>query len=175
MRQACSRLQKRVFRKVPDEPELPDITCEIGYRYPSAAAAAHIQNTSSDQYEDPYAPLASPGSRFPHVLLARDNSQVSTLDLIKTNFVLFTTGQSSPWIEAARGMTPEIDTYSINRDTGTFRDPDGTFNRICKISEGEAILVRPDGFIAWQGEQKKNGHKDELQKALGLILSFTKA
>ncbi|PNP73220.1 hypothetical protein FNYG_13445 [Fusarium nygamai] len=72
MRQAYSRLQKRVLRKVPDEPELPDITCEIGYRYPSAAAAH--KNPSSDQYEDPYAPLASPGSRLPHVLLARDNS-----------------------------------------------------------------------------------------------------
>ncbi|RBQ78539.1 hypothetical protein FVER14953_07732 [Fusarium verticillioides] len=169
MRQAYSRLQKRVFRKVPDEPELPDITCEIGYRYPSAAAA-HIQNASSDQYEDPYAPLASPGSRFPHVLLARDNSQVSTLDLIKTNFVLFTTGQSSPWAEAAKGVTPEIDSYSIGRDTGALRDSDGSFSRICKISEGEAILVRPDGFIAWRGEHRKDGHGDELQKALEHVL-----
>ncbi|SCV36754.1 related to phenol 2-monooxygenase [Fusarium fujikuroi] len=59
MRQAYSRLQKRVFRTVPDEPELPDIVCEIGYRYPSAAAA-NIQNTNTDKYEDPHAPLALP-------------------------------------------------------------------------------------------------------------------
>ncbi|KAF5621318.1 phenol 2-monooxygenase [Fusarium tjaetaba] len=172
MRQAYSRLQKRVFRKVPDEPELPDITCEIGYRYPSAAAA-HIQNAGSDQYEDPYAPLAMPGSRFPHVPLVQNNLQISTLDLIKTNFVLFTTDPSSPWIEAAKDMRPEIDTHSINRDTGTFNDPDDAFSRICKISEGEAILVRPDGFIAWRGEQRKDGHRNVLQKALESALHLT--
>ncbi|KAF5639344.1 phenol 2-monooxygenase [Fusarium sp. NRRL 52700] len=171
MRQAYSRLQKRVFRTVPDEPELPDIVCEIGYRYPSAAA--HIPNSSSDQYEDPYTPLVSPGSRVPHVLISRESSQVSTLDLIKTNFVLFTTGHSSPWIEAAKGMTPQIDSYSINGDSGTLRDSDGTFSRTCRISEGEAILVRPDGFIAWRGRWRKDGHRDELQKALKLALHLT--
>ncbi|KAF5573633.1 phenol 2-monooxygenase [Fusarium pseudocircinatum] len=172
MRQAYSRLQKRVFRKVPDEPELPDIVCEIGYRYPSAAVP-HVQNASSDQYEDPYAPLASPGSRLPHVLLSQGNSQVSTLDLIKTNFVLFTTGQSSPWIEAAKSITPEIDFCSINKDTGTLRDSNGTFSLICRISEGEAILVRPDGFITWRGESRNDGHRDTLQKALELSLHLT--
>ncbi|KAG5755194.1 hypothetical protein H9Q70_002219 [Fusarium xylarioides] len=172
MRQAYSRLQKRVFRTTPDEPELPDIVCEIGYRYPSAAAT-HIQNPSSDQYEDPHAPLVSPGSRLPHVLLLRDTSQISTLDLIKTNFVLFTIGQSSPWIEAAKSITPEIDAYSISRDSGALTDSHGTFGRICKLSEGEAILVRPDGFIAWRGEGRKDGHRDELQKALELTLHLT--
>ncbi|KAF4341193.1 phenol 2-monooxygenase [Fusarium beomiforme] len=171
MRQAYSRLQKRVFRTVPDEPELPDIVCEIGYRYPSAAAA-QIQNPNSDHYEDPHASLVLPGSRFPHVPLTRDNSQISTLDLIRTNFVLFTTSQSSPWIEAAKQITPQIDFYSIDRATGTFRDADGTFSRICKISEGETILVRPDGFIAWRGERREDGHRETLQKALQLILQL---
>lgn len=173
MRQAYSRLQKRVFRTAPDEPELPDIVCEIGYRYPSVAAA-NIQNTNTDKYEDPHAPLVLPGSRLPHVLLTRDNSQVSTLDLIQTNFVLFAAGQSSPWIEAAKGITPAIDSYSINTNNGTLKDSDGAFSRICTLSEGEAILVRPDGFIAWRGEWRKNGHRDKLQKALELILHFTK-
>ncbi|CVL11176.1 related to phenol 2-monooxygenase [Fusarium proliferatum] len=173
MRQAYSRLQKRVFRTVPDEPELPDIVCEIGYRYPSVAAA-NIQNTNTDKYEDPHAPLALPGSRLPHVLLTRDNSQISTLDLIQRNFVLFATGQSSPWIEAAKGMTPEIDFYSINTDNGTLRDSDGTFSRICRITEGEAILVRPDGFIAWRGESREDGHRDTFRKALELVLYLTK-
>lgn len=172
MRQAYSRLQKRVFRTVPDEPELPDIVCEIGYRYPSVAAA-NIQ-TNSDKYEDPHAPLVLPGSRLPHILLTRNNSQVSTLDLIQTNFVLFTMGQLSPWIEAAKGMTPEIDSYNINMDNGALRDFDGTFSRICRISEGEAILVRPDGFIAWRGDIRKDGHRDELQKALEHILYLPK-
>ncbi|KAL5603717.1 hypothetical protein FOVSG1_006467 [Fusarium oxysporum f. sp. vasinfectum] len=130
MRQAYSRLQKRGFRTIPDEPELPDIVCEIGYRYPSAAAA-QIQNPNSDHYEDPHAPLVLPGSRFPHVPLTRGDSKISTLDLIKTNFVLFTTNHSSPWIEAAKDITPQIDVYSIDKATGAFRDVDGTFSRIC--------------------------------------------
>jgi len=172
MRQAYSRLQKRVFRTTPDEPELPDIVCELGYRYPSAAAA-NVQ-TNSDKYEDPHAPLVLPGSRLPHVLLTRDSAQISTLDLIQRNFVLLTTGQSSPWIEAAKGITPEIDSYSISTDNGTLRDSAGAFSRICRISAGEAILVRPDGFIAWRGESREDGHRDELQKALELILYLPK-
>ncbi|KAM0086129.1 hypothetical protein ACKRZS_001585 [Fusarium odoratissimum] len=171
MRQAYSRLQKRVFRTVPNEPELPDIVCEIGCRYPSAAAA-QIQNPNSDHYEDPHAPLVLPGSRFPHVPLTRGDSKMSTLDLIKTNFVLFSTNQSSPWIEAAKDITPQIDVYSIDKATGTFGDVDGTFSRICRISEGEAILVRPDGIIAWRGEWREVGHRETLQKALQLILQL---
>jgi 2-polyprenyl-6-methoxyphenol hydroxylase-like FAD-dependent oxidoreductase len=43
MRQAYSRLQKRVLHTTPDEPELPDIVCELGYRYPSGAIHSSTQ------------------------------------------------------------------------------------------------------------------------------------
>ncbi|KAF4462844.1 phenol 2-monooxygenase [Fusarium albosuccineum] len=165
MRQAYSRLQKRVFRTTPSEPELPDIVCEIGYRYPSG------ETPNSHLYEDPYEPLVVPGTRFPHVSITRDGLQISTLELMKTNFVLFTTDQSSPWIEAAERITPEVDAHSINKTTGTFADADDAFGRICRISEGQAILVRPDGFVAWRGERREDGHERALQKAIQQSLS----
>ncbi|KAJ3549720.1 hypothetical protein NM208_g358 [Fusarium decemcellulare] len=169
MRQAYSRLQKRVFRTAPSEPELPDIVCEIGYRYPSGET---VEKPSSHLYEEPYEPLVVPGTRFPHVAIAQGGSQISTLDLIKTNFALFTTDQSSPWIEAAKRITPEVDAHSINKTTGSFADADDAFSRICRISEGEAILVRPDGFVAWRGEQREDGHEGALQKAFQQSLSL---
>ncbi|KAH7142323.1 FAD binding domain-containing protein [Fusarium sp. MPI-SDFR-AT-0072] len=171
MRQAYSRLQKRVFRQVPTDPELPDIVCEIGYRY-LAAVPSESQSTNSDHHEDPYAPLVLPGTRFPHVPLTLDGAQISTLDLIKTNFVIFTTDHSSPWIKATREITPQVDSHNIGKIKGTLKDTDGSFGRICRISEGEAILVRPDGFIAWRGKRREEGHKETLQNALQVILGL---
>jgi hypothetical protein len=97
MQQAYSRFQKRVRREKPDEEELPDIVCEIGYRYPTGAFIE--SGAPSGLWEDPYAPLVAPGCQFPHVELVDERGvSLSTLDLIHTNFVLVAAENSSLWI-----------------------------------------------------------------------------
>ncbi|KAH7136762.1 FAD binding domain-containing protein [Dactylonectria estremocensis] len=176
MRQAFSRLQKRVLRTTPDEPELPDIVCELGYRYPTGASL-HDQEVASSKslYEDPFSPLAIAGSRFPHVIITDTTApdrKLSTLDLIKTNFVLFATEPSSPWIDAAKNMALSVDTHGLNESSSPLRDEDGSLRSVARISEGEALLVRPDGFIAWKAKVVVEGHQEALKSALRQILGL---
>ncbi|KAM0342879.1 hypothetical protein ACHAPU_009083 [Fusarium lateritium] len=176
MRQAYTRLQKRVFHTTPDEPELPDIVCELGYRYPSGASYSVTQGVEETLlHEDPHLPLAIAGSRFPHVALtdvAEPEKQVSTIDLIKTNFVLFTADHASPWVAAAKNMTMDIDAYSLYERSKPLRDRQEKLKSVTKLSAGEALLVRPDGFIAWRAVRMEEGHEKALYNALKHVLGL---
>ena len=174
MTQAYSRLQNRVLRQKADEPELPDITCEIGYRYLSGAIVRGKYIPGEDQlWEDPYAPLTIAGSRFPHVALvdsADQTRRISSLDLVKTNFIMFAADPTSPWVEAVKAARPDIDAYILNESSTPWTDTVGKLRRVCKLEDGEALLVRPDGFIAWRAEKRDSGHSSALKGILREIL-----
>ncbi|KAJ2897513.1 hypothetical protein MKZ38_004636 [Zalerion maritima] len=178
MRQAYSRFQHRVARTQPDEPELPDIVCDIGYRYPTGAAipARSEWSPSPPLYEDPYSPLVTAGSRLPHVDIVRcsgASQHISTLDLVKQNFVLIAVDSSNSWIRAAIRLEGlRVDAYSLNEQSTPFRDPPGKARETLKVAEGEALLVRPDGYIAWRaGKVEDDGrHAQLLKEALEAIL-----
>lgn len=192
MHQAYSRFQKRVNRVKPDVEELPDINCEIGYRYPHGAFVPKLANgdkkgngDGTEMWEDPYSPSVTPGSRFPHVEIGeiRDRQDgerggrrrtMSTLDLITTKFVLFTTESDSPWIYAVQNADfpfgKIVDTYALHRGSWPFEDPNGRVEEVCKLGKGGAVLVRPDGFIAWRGIQQEKGHGEKLIAAMQTVL-----
>ncbi|KAH8663231.1 FAD binding domain-containing protein [Ilyonectria robusta] len=172
VRQAYSRLQTRVMRKTPDEPELPDITCEIGYRYPVGASipAEGYQDTNLI-WEDPYNPHVNAGSRFPHVdVIDAEGKHRSSLELISTNFLLFATDASSLWIQAAKGLDLKVDTFTLNKSSTPYKDPEEKLKNFGKVGEGQALLIRPDGFIAWKAEKMESGHQKTLKDALHKIL-----
>jgi hypothetical protein len=86
-----------------------------------------------------------PGTRAPHVPLALDDRVRSTLDLFGREFVLLT-GDGTDWLEGAKAAARRLDvpltTYSFGVDV------DG-FQRYAISADG-AVLVRPDGFVAWR-------------------------
>lgn len=169
MQRAYSRFQKRVVRKKPDVEELPDIVCEIGYRYFKGAFVE--SGPPSGLWEDPYSPLAASGCRLPHVeLIGEHATRVSTLDLVHTNFILIAVENSSPWIEAAGSLALPIDGYVLSDDSIPFRDPHGKVKDVCKFGEGEVILIRPDGVIAWRGGRMVDGDARVLKESLDTLL-----
>lgn len=159
--------------KAPDginsEPELPDIICELGYRYIRGAFCKDESTESEKDYEDPYQPYVLPGGRLPHVALTSAGKDLSSLDLIKQNFVLLTVQKDSPWLEASRKQAIPIDCYIIG-STGTYQDRDDAAQATWKLDEGEALLVRPDGIIAWRSGGRLTEHANALKKALDSIL-----
>lgn len=174
MQQAFARLVTRVMHgKVPDginsEPELPDIICELGYRYTSGAICKDESTESEKDYEDPYKPYVLPGGRLPHVALTSARNSLSSLDLIKQNFVLFTVQKDSPWLEASKKQVVPVDCHVIG-STCTYKDRDGAAQATWKLEEGEALLVRPDGMIAWRSGGRSIEHADALKQALDSIL-----
>ena len=119
-----------------------DFDIEIGYLY------------GRDQvHADPRTTRGLPGSRLPHYWLDRNGERVSTLDLTG-GWLLLAGPEGEPWLESARRVTDairglEIDAYCIGNE---LEDPAGRFADSTGISPGGALLVRPDGFVAWRAD-----------------------
>jgi hypothetical protein len=104
----------------------------------------------ADSYSD-YVPSATPGARAPHVWLGAPAARLSTLDLFGTAFTLLAAPGGGAWCSAAAEVERElgvpIDRYCIGgpglRDLGGFADAYG-------LGQHGAVLVRPDGHVAWR-------------------------
>ncbi|MEV0081323.1 FAD-dependent monooxygenase [Saccharopolyspora sp. NPDC050642] len=107
----------------------------MAYRYDSSAVIDPVVDVPST--EDVAASLdGAPGSRLPHRWV--DGTSVSTLDLIESRFAVLTGPGGGHWVEAAR----EIGLKALQLD----EDWVSSVN----VDHDGALLVRPDGFIAWR-------------------------
>ncbi|RDI51922.1 FAD-dependent monooxygenase [Nocardia mexicana] len=112
----------------------------MGYRYDSAAVIDPVVEVPST--EDLAASLdGAPGSRVPHRWVAPG---VSTLDLHESGFALLAGPRGEEWHDAAEkaSTATELDLRVA------FLDEDSA--AAVRIGDRGAILVRPDGFIAWR-------------------------
>jgi 2-polyprenyl-6-methoxyphenol hydroxylase-like FAD-dependent oxidoreductase len=162
-------------------------TAIFGYRYPTGAVRAEPGEDGAP-LEDPAAPTGRPGSRAPHIPLARRGQSgrvrpISTIDLYGRQFVLLGGPDGADWARAAtqasRALGVALDSHTITDTisgdaisgdaisddtvaddvvTGSdavsgraeLADPDGRFIDVHRIGPAGAVLVRPDGFIAWR-------------------------
>ncbi len=120
-----------------------DFDIEIGYLYGSPTSV----------HADPRTTRGVPGSRAPHVWLARAGKRLSTIDLTG-HYLLLTGVDGRPWLEAVRAAAESFrglpfDAHCIGRE---LEDVDGRFLQAYGISSAGATLVRPDGFVAWRSE-----------------------
>jgi 2-polyprenyl-6-methoxyphenol hydroxylase-like FAD-dependent oxidoreductase len=100
-----------------------------------------------------YLPSARPGSRAPHVWLQRGGEQISTIDLFGPHFVLLAGSDGDAWCQAARQIEPcwpPLIGFTIGRE-GDLIDPDGNWHQAYGVETDGAVLVRPDGYVAWRG------------------------
>jgi len=144
------------------EPLVHDLNIELGYLYGSSLGT----------HADPRTTRGMIGSRAPHVWLTRGGQRVSTVDLTG-NYLLFAGAEGTPWLKAAksaasqfRGLT--LDAYRVGAD---LQDPDSLFTQAYGISPSGAVLVRPDGFVAWRAAeampQPEAVLHDALKRSLG--------
>jgi putative polyketide hydroxylase len=143
--QSLARL-KRWFKdlggRLPETVEIvPDYDVVFGQRYTRGAITAEPVGDPA-----PFVPHGNlsglPGTRAPHRLITVAGNQISTLDLFDRELVLLA-APGSAWHAAARAMSSgpgmmhvvELDDLA----------PFGVEN------EG-AVLVRPDGFVAWRSQ-----------------------
>jgi hypothetical protein len=171
--QAYSRYVTRVAAYLGTEgmqPLVDDISMEVGLRHNSPAvildpAAEHRVHEHPDQSK------GRPGSRAPHVFLARHGTSLSTLDLFGQTFVLLTGPQGGVWDVAARAASDwlglSLDSYLVGG--ANLRDPDGVFPDSYGISAAGATLVRPDGVVAWRAADA-TGASEAAMKAVLLSL-----
>jgi 2-polyprenyl-6-methoxyphenol hydroxylase-like FAD-dependent oxidoreductase len=149
--QAYTRYALRVDTTLPRDdmaPPLDDASIELGAVYRSAAIVSDGSEASTDGLEDPRTPSFGPGTRLPHVPVIRGGEPVSLQDVASDGFALLTGSKGGPWLSAmqqvapglrvaARGYRVAPDGDLISDDGAAGTGPDG------------ALLVRPDGVIAW--------------------------
>ncbi|MFJ5720478.1 FAD-dependent monooxygenase [Streptomyces sp. NPDC093149] len=102
-----------------------------------------------------YRPGCRPGERVPHVRLTQGPADVtSTLDLIGPGFTLLTADDDPQWqlqAEAVRQAGIPLTLRAVR--TGAQQEAEtGQWARLIGTDHaGAALLVRPDGHIAWRG------------------------
>jgi hypothetical protein len=90
--------------------------------------------------------------------LVRDGQAISAIDLCMGNFVLMAGPDAEAWCEAAAsaatvlGMV--IECHQIGRD---LLDDGAHFCERYGIDATGAVLVRPDGYVAWRSRRLPEG------------------
>ncbi|GHO47859.1 FAD-dependent monooxygenase [Ktedonospora formicarum] len=116
----------------------------FGYQYDSRAII-------SEERELPEQNILSidgrPGTHVPHVWGEHEGQRVSSLDLLGRGFVLLAGAEGASWCEAARALG--LAAYRIAPD-GDLVVADTDWQQDADISATGALLVRPDGFVAWR-------------------------
>ena len=120
-----------------------DFDIELGYLYDSPLGV----------HADPRTTRGVPGSRAPHVWLARSGKPLSTLDLTG-GYLLLAGRDGQGWVDAARAAAAALPGGPLPLDAvrvGTdIEEVDGGFEQAYGISSSGASLVRPDGFVTWR-------------------------
>ena len=148
-----------------------DWSMEIGYRYNSAGVALEPGEAPA-LHEHPRESRGRPGSRAPHVPIERAGTALSTLDLFGTAFVLLAGPDGEAWHESASGageaLDVPLDAYVVGG--GEVRDPAAAFAAAYGISAAGAVLVRPDGFVAWRARDAAGASEATVCDALEALL-----
>ncbi len=115
-----------------------------------------------------------PGAKLPHAwLVGHDGRRISTLDVVgKDKFSLVTGLAGQAWVQAAQAMDlPFLRTVVIG--TPGLQDVYCNWHTKREIEEAGALLVRPDGVVAWrhsQGLADAQQARQTLQEALDHLL-----
>jgi len=122
--------------------------CVSGAVIPDADAGGETWARDPGLYAQP---TTRPGAKIPHVwLVGADGRRLSTLDVVGRGLFTLVAGLSgTAWVEAARTLgEPCLRTVVIGAP-GTL-DAYCAWHRIREVDEAGALLVRPDGIVAWR-------------------------
>jgi hypothetical protein len=99
----------------------------------------------------------------------RGRQRVSTVKLFDRSFVLLAGPGGPAWVDAARRATaPGIDAYRVAHDGDL--QPEGDFCGLYGIETSGAVLVRPDGHVAYRAPAVTSNPCASLQEALDQVL-----
>lgn len=170
--QAYTRYVRRVTPELGgnDIPVLiDDLSMEIGYCYYSDAILPDAGSTQDGALtEHPSSAAGRPGTRAPHLHLRHGGQPLSSLDLFGLRFVLLAGPEGRSWCAAAReagdSLGVALDGHVLARDTEV-ADPERRFGARYGVSAAGAVLVRPDGFVAWRSRSQVLDPVDTLIQA----------
>lgn len=144
----------------------------LGYRYTSAAVVA--PETAPPSLDRLALDLdGAPGTRVPHAWVTWRGERRSTLDLVESRFTLLAGPGGGAWCAAAAAAAAraglDLAAYRVGPD-GDAVDPDGAWAAAAGLRPDGALLVRPDGFVAWRTAGGAERPAEVIAAALRQIL-----
>ncbi|WP_405960693.1 FAD-dependent oxidoreductase [Streptomyces sp. NBC_00024] len=165
-------------------PQRGILNVALGYRYPQGAVLG----------TDPATPVVperldlsgEPGSRAPHMAVRHRGERISTLDLYERSLVLLSDADADAeadaegpggWHEAAlrlaEAMSVPLVPYRFGRASAAELTPEGDADWAAAhgTTPGGAVLVRPDGFVAWRSPGPVPDAESALRDVLTTLLT----
>jgi hypothetical protein len=151
-------------RLPPPEPVVDDYAVIFGQRYPTGALIEE-RDAPAQAFEDPRQPSGRPGTRASHIVIEQAGRRTSIHDRFGASFVLLSGADGHRWGDAAAAAG--IPAIRIGTDVV---DVEGRFTSSYGVTPEGAVLVRPDGFIAWRSPDGVADPDATLRSVLGRIL-----
>ncbi len=119
---------------------------QFGYLYDSPLIT---RDASAKPVEDvvDYVPTTYPGARMPHSPLCVDGRLVSPHDVLQPNMLSLFTFAVADWAPALGDIRPGVALVGMDAPAGVDRSE---LVALYEVGETGAILVRPDGHVAWR-------------------------
>jgi putative polyketide hydroxylase len=163
---------------LPVEKRIPLFSLIGGYRYRSPAILTEDASqprpgvtAEPELFHEPEALTGQPGTRVPHLWLERRGQRISTLDLLDGRFVLLAGPAGAPWREAASvaSFGVALAAYRVGAASDLI-DLEHSWQRKIGVSDEGAVLVRPDGFVAWRTSAPSSEPESLLKQVLATVL-----
>lgn len=151
----------------------------FGYGYSYTSKAINTEDTTpwiwSQRWLTQFVPwffsvCGAAGTRVPHLMVQQNGLRISTVDLCAKNFVLVAGADGGAWCKTApkvaSSLGVDLEVYQVG-PTGGLICQKGNWESLAGISSRGALLVRPDGFVAW----RTWGQPQDLQAKLTSILT----
>jgi putative polyketide hydroxylase len=174
----ASSIANYIDRMRPDREELripgaaDYLNVVFGHRYRSQAVVPGPDDDGSSS-EDPYEASVSPGFRVPHASISFQGRPISLHDLTGRNFILIAGRAGAHWVSAATRFAAitgfPLQAYRIDADLQSTQD----LHQTLRLADDAALLIRPDGFVAWRAEGSIGSADARLAGALEKICDLS--
>ncbi|MFD9542832.1 FAD-dependent oxidoreductase [Streptomyces sp. NPDC060022] len=150
------------------------LTVALGYRYLRGAVLG--TDPSLPVVPEGMGLAGEPGTRAPHLWVERGGVRLSTLDLYEQSFVLLCDAGHPEWraaaLRAAERLKVRLEAFTIGSGPGADLEPanEADWSAAHGTSAEGAVLVRPDGFVAWRSEGGVADAEATLYEALTTLL-----
>jgi 2-polyprenyl-6-methoxyphenol hydroxylase-like FAD-dependent oxidoreductase len=174
------KVRSALAERLPSGSEHYRLGADLGFVYPAGAVVSRGTPlpTAANPVAD-YRPTTCPGARLPHFWVYWDLAgPLSVHDLLPLDgYILLTHAPGKAvWEPALKAVASELAVpltcLSIGpRGEADLEDCSGAWPRLSEIGPTGALLVRPDGHVAWRASHRPDSPTVDLRAVLGRLLA----
>lgn len=159
----------------------PAESIELGAVYRSSAVIDPRNQTVPEDgacaVVDPRSPLTDVGSRGPHVEVTHAGETKSIHDLFVDSYVLLAGSKGGSWRDAANALARErslpITAYVVGPNEEV-SDKGQDFSEAYGLASAGAVIVRPDGVVAWRTDEAPDDAERSVAQAVERLLQHSR-